>query len=76
MKVIFDTQKKALYIIFSVDAAHVDSSLADIWTILQGLMQSELFNPIYKAYLAIKKTHGESKNMILQSTATKGIKKL
>lgn len=55
MKVVYNEKKEMLYIAFPLDAANIDSSLVDIWKILQEIINiGELFRPIFEAYRKIK----------------------
>lgn len=68
MKVVLND--KALYLIFLIDGAHIDSSLADLKEIIDGISQSLLYRPILQGFLAVKKRLN-NKNSVLQSTAMK-----
>ena len=59
MKVILN--EKALYIVFPVDKANVDSSLSDLSVILRKLVETDFYSPICKGVLAIKRNQGEQK---------------
>lgn len=49
---------KALFIAFPVDAANVDSSIGEIQTLLGYITETELYAPVCKGLLAIKKRRG------------------